>query len=141
MNKIALSLLLLAVLVVVDAKVPAANSTRSNQIAPGCNPLSCGDIQNIVQNWFPQQYWNDFICIAYYESSWCPDAWNGGCCYGLFQISNLNLGMSGCPGDVQSLYDPNVNAQCAVAVLNAQGLNAWQTWSEGDCNNWSQCTV
>lgn len=43
-------------------------------------------------------------------------------------------GEPGCPSTVQDLYNPQTNAQCAVHILNSQGLNAWQTWSEGKCN-------
>lgn len=32
------------------------------------------------------------ICIAFYESSWCPQAYNGICCYGLWQINKVHLG-------------------------------------------------
>ena len=50
-------------------------------------------------------------------------------------LTNLGaLGEPGCPSTVQDLYNPQTNAQCAVHILNSQGLNAWQTWSEGKCN-------
>jgi len=121
-------------------KTPQDGASKP-QILPGCSAFSCEQMQNITDYWFPSQYADDFVCIGYYESSWCPGAWNGGCCYGLFQINQNHIGESGCPAQsVDDLYDPDINAQCAVAVLNSQGLNAWQTWSDGDCNNWNMCS-
>lgn len=49
--------------------------------------------------------------------------------------SHVNrAGESGCPSSVQDLYNPQINAKCAAAILASQGLNAWQTWTEGKCN-------
>ena len=112
-----------------------------SRVVDGCSPvLSCSQIQSLAQQYFPSQYVNDMICIAYYESSWCPSAYNGICCYGLWQINENHLGEQGCPSTTEELLNPEVNAQCAAAVLSSQGLNAWQTWTEGKCNGWNKCT-
>jgi hypothetical protein len=115
------------------------NLFSKSRKAVGCSAESCSYMQGLVANYFSSSYQDDMICIAYYESSWCPAVYNGICCYGLWQISYLHLGESGCPSSVSDLYDPDTNAQCAVTVLGEQGLNAWQTWTEGDCRGWNQC--
>jgi hypothetical protein len=124
------------------------NSISKNQekelfsILPGCSPVeSCSFMQSLVEGYFSSSYQNDMLCIAFYESSYCPGVYNGICCYGLFQINSNHLGESGCPSSVSALYNPDTNAACAAHILSTQGLNAWQTWSEGDCDSWSRCTV
>lgn len=43
-----------------------------------CSPvLSCSQMQALVKANFPSQYQTDMLCIAYYESSWCPGVYNG----------------------------------------------------------------
>jgi len=104
-----------------------------------CNALSCQDIKNLVQQNFPPQYQNDMICISSFESGWCPGVYNGNCCYGLWQINRLHLGEDGCPTSVGDLYNPAINAKCAMHILNTQGLNTWKTWNDGDCSHWTRC--
>jgi len=110
-----------------------------NDTIPSCTPLSCSEMQQLVNQYFPESIADDMICIAFYESSWCPAVYNNICCYGLWQINANHLGTSGCPNSVSDLYNPEANAQCALSVYNSQGLNAWTTWAEGDCNGWNQC--
>lgn len=96
--------------------------------AVACSQVSCAYMQNLTNTYFPEDVADTFVCIAYYESSWCPAVNNGFCCYGLFQINENHIGDSGCPAQsVSDLYDPDINAQCAVAVYNSQGLGAWTT--------------
>eukprot|EP01119_Soliformovum_irregulare_P025554 TRINITY_DN94_c0_g2_i1.p2 TRINITY_DN94_c0_g2~~TRINITY_DN94_c0_g2_i1.p2 ORF type:complete len:142 (-),score=18.07 TRINITY_DN94_c0_g2_i1:49-474(-) len=119
--------------------LPVDNSDHNTTL--GCSPISCGQMVDLVKRHFPAQYQNDMICIAHYESSWCPVVYNGICCYGLWQINRNHLGDRGCPSTVDGLYNADANAQCALAVLNSQGLNAWTTWTSGDCRRWSGCHV
>lgn len=43
-----------------------------------CSPvLSCSQMQAVVKANFPSQYQTDMLCIAYYESSYCPGVYNG----------------------------------------------------------------
>ena len=59
----------------------------------------------MIDRYFPAAYQTDMLCIAYYESSYCPDVYNGICCYGLWQINANHLGEPGCPGSASSLYE------------------------------------
>lgn len=106
-----------------------------------CSQVSCDYMKALVKKHFPAKYQNSMLCIAYYESSYCPHVYNGICCYGLFQINRNHLGEPDCPKTVDDLYDADANARCANRILATQGLNAWQTWSEGDCRHWTRCTV
>jgi len=119
----------------VDDAAVSLNATDS----VGCSQVSCATMRGLVHKYFPGNYQTDMICIAYYESSWCPAVYNGICCYGLWQINSNHLGESGCPSSVNDLYNADKNGQCARTVLNSQGLNAWQTWTDGDCGHWSMC--
>jgi len=98
-------------------------------------------MQALVAKYFPSSYRTDMICIAYYESSWCPAVYNGICCYGLWQINSNHLGSKNCPSSVGDLYNEDDNAKCAAEVLATQGLDAWTTWANGDCNGWNKCLV
>eukprot|EP00276_Gloeochaete_wittrockiana_P003544 CAMPEP_0184657134 /NCGR_PEP_ID=MMETSP0308-20130426/17006_1 /TAXON_ID=38269 /ORGANISM="Gloeochaete witrockiana, Strain SAG 46.84" /LENGTH=128 /DNA_ID=CAMNT_0027094563 /DNA_START=41 /DNA_END=427 /DNA_ORIENTATION=- len=109
-----------------------------------CSALSCSDLKNLANTYFASNYRNDMICIAYYESSWCPSAENPSGASGLWQIMpNIWLGQSGCPakGDQNALFNADDNAKCANTVLKQQGLSAWTTWNNGDCKGWNKCTV
>jgi len=110
--------------------------------AYACSPvLSCSDMQGLVKKYFPASYQTDMLCIAYYESSWCPTVYNGVCCWGLWQINQNHLGEPGCPSNTQGLQNADENAACAAHVLSSQGLGAWTTWTNGDCRGWNKCTA
>ena len=71
-------------------------------LVEGCSPvLSCGDIRTLTEKYFPPEYVNDMVCIAYYESSWCAGTYNDSCCYGLWQINESYLGQVGCPNTTE----------------------------------------
>jgi len=120
---------------------PVFDTALNQSDSLGCSPISCGAMQSLVRRYFPSEYQTDMICIAFYESSWCPNVYNGICCYGLFQINVNHLGEPGCPSNVNALNTADANAQCALHVLKTQGLNAWQTWSSGDCTHWNRCNA
>ena len=101
--------------------------------------LTCADIQSIATANFPSQYVNDMICIAYYESSWCPSDHNNGTYYGLWQVNTKFLGKEGCPSTAKELLDPTVNAQCAAQILSFLGLEAFPAWNDGQCRKWNKC--
>lgn len=72
------------------------------------------------------------VCTAKYESSYYDRASNknrnGSTDRGLFQINSIHLGsMRGCPSKsaASSLFDPETNVKCALAVYKAQGIRAW----------------
>jgi len=110
-------------------------------VAFGCSVLSCDSMQQIVRANFPEQYWNDMLCIAFKESSYCPTIYNNICCYGLFQVHHLWVGQPNCPTTIAGLSDPTANARCASHILASQGITAWQTWTSGLCRVWNGCKM
>ncbi|GAM18474.1 hypothetical protein SAMD00019534_016490, partial [Acytostelium subglobosum LB1] len=106
--------------------------------------LDCAQMQSLADSTFGGgQTSTNFICIAFYESSWNPNAENSGSsASGLWQILPEHCGEL-CPACTtpSDLFDPSINAQCALAVYNAQGYDAWTTWSSGDCTSWTQCSA
>ncbi|KAK5579030.1 hypothetical protein RB653_008708 [Dictyostelium firmibasis] len=103
---------------------------------------SCSQITSLAQQYFNSTSVLDMVCISFYESSWNPQAVNPSGATGLWQIMEDHC-QGICQGictDQQSLFDPNINAQCALAVLEAQGLYAWTTYDDGDCTSWDACS-
>ena len=66
------------------------------------------------------------VAIGGAESGW-QSIPNGSCCYGVWQIY-LYYHPSAVCQDWTNIYD---NAKCAMSVYQSQGLNAWQTYSQG----------
>jgi lysozyme C len=70
------------------------------------------------------------LCIVELESSFNKNAVNtnrnGSKDYGLFQINDKWWGNK-C--DVNRLFDPAYNAQCAKLVYDTQGLTAWVAYN------------
>ena len=70
------------------------------------------------------------VCTAKYESSYYARATNknknGSMDRGLFQINSLHIGKTkGCPSSGESLFNPETNAKCALAIFKSQGIGAW----------------
>lgn len=89
---------------------------------------------------FPESVVPEMVCTASHESSFFERAshknHNGTIDRGLFQINNINLGHAGCRASSTTIYDPAVNARCAKAIYEAQGLNAWYGYksNRAECN-------
>jgi hypothetical protein len=80
---------------------------------------------------FKGQLANTMVCIARHESALNPKAVNhnkdGSKDYGLFQINGRFWGKV-C--DIDKLFDPAYNAQCAMIVYKQQGLTAWVAYKK-----------
>jgi hypothetical protein len=89
---------------------------------------------------FPERIVGTMVCVAKYESSYDPSAYNsntnGTSDYGLFQINTYWWGEA-CNVTGQQLYDPAVNSRCALQVYREQGLEAWYgyRYNRAECNN------
>lgn len=71
------------------------------------------------------------LTIAWRESSHRPDAYNGHCCYGLFQIYySVHRSWLTAYGVNQAsdLYDPWKNARAAYGLYQRAG--GWGPWSQ-----------
>lgn len=68
------------------------------------------------------------IAICRCESGFEPQCWNGGCCYGLFQINSIHqagLVSAGLIATWPEMSDPLVNARAARWLFNQSGLGPW----------------
>ena len=68
------------------------------------------------------------LCIANCESTLDPTVWNGGCCYGLFQIGTIHndgLVVAGIIRQWDDLMDPLVNAEAARWLFERSGFSPW----------------
>lgn len=94
---------------------------------------------------FPENQIGRMVCTAKYESSFYEEASNnnknGSKDRGLFQINSIHLGsMKGCPSksNASALNDAATNAECALAIFEAQGNNAWYGYRKHktECNSY-----
>lgn len=86
---------------------------------------------------FPENMVGKMVCTAKWESSFYERAKNGSH-YGLFQISKLHFGESGCPNSVEGVYPMDANAKCAYSVYKRQGLRAWVAYTshKAECDRY-----
>ena len=65
--------------------------------------------------------------VAYNESRYRFDAYNGSCCYGVFQISaSAHAGRLRARGlSTADLYDAKVNIEIAVEIFHESGWGPW----------------
>ena len=83
---------------------------------------------------FPEREWETASTIAQRESKFIPTAYNGWCCYGVFQIYwNVHKGWLDDFGVDSSddLLDPLLNVRAARAIWERSG-NSWTAWSTYD---------
>jgi len=90
----------------------AQPSSATSGGGSSCSPvLSCSHIKALAQENLPSQYVNEMICIAYFESYWCPNAYNNDTAetssYGLWQINETHIGAPGCPSTTEELLSPS----------------------------------
>ncbi len=80
---------------------------------------------------WPDELEDRAVLIAWRESRHQPDAYNGTCCYGLFQmyytVHRSWLTAYGI-NSASDLYDPLKNAQAAYALYQRAG--GWGPWSQ-----------
>eukprot|EP01103_Thecamoeba_quadrilineata_P003475 TRINITY_DN13243_c0_g1_i1.p1 TRINITY_DN13243_c0_g1~~TRINITY_DN13243_c0_g1_i1.p1 ORF type:complete len:158 (-),score=3.53 TRINITY_DN13243_c0_g1_i1:175-648(-) len=98
--------------------------------------IDCSQMIGVAQNAFPSYLVNMMLCIAHYESSYCPTAYNyySGAS-GLWQIEPYYwTGVGACPDNSYDFFNANDNAACANTVVEQQGLTAWSTYDYGDCD-------
>ena len=109
----------------------AAPTTPSG--SPGTN-ASVAEVKDVIRSIFPESEWETAFTIADRESRFVPTAYNGWCCYGVFQIywsvhrswlDDLGIDSSA------DLFDPLLNVRAAYAIWQRSG-NTWTAWSTYD---------
>ncbi len=87
------------------------------------------EVKAIIRQMWPADSVDKALQVAYRESGYNPSAFNGSCCYGVFQISydshRGRLAARGLGRD--GLYDPVVNIEIALEIFNQQGWSPWTT--------------
>ena len=93
------------------------------------------DVEGIIRYVWPDELEERALAIAYRESRHVPTAYNGWCCYGLFQIYfNVNRSFLAGQGvtSADQLLDAYTNARVAYAMYQASGWDPWATTDPGD---------
>lgn len=101
--------------------------------SPGRN-ASVAEVKDVIRSIFPESEWETAFTIAERESRFVPTAYNGWCCYGVFQIywsvhkswlDDLGIDSS------SDLFDPLLNVRAAHTLWERAG-NSWSPWSTYD---------
>jgi len=110
------------------ATTPPATTAPPTTAPPA--PLTQDQVVQIIRDVWPDDLEQRAIEIAYRESRLVPTAYNGWCCYGLFQIHwGAHQGWLDDIGVTapQQLYDARVNAQVALQIYVRAG--GWGPWT------------
>jgi LysM repeat protein len=94
-------------------------------------PSSSTDVETIIRSVWPDHLEEKALTIAWRESRYVPTAYNGHCCYGLFQMYySVHRSWLTAYGVNQAsdLYDPWKNARAAYALYQRAG--GWSPWSQ-----------
>ena len=111
---------------------PATNPASTNPattIPATTTPVAPGTVEQIIRDVWPDELEDKALTIAWRESHYIPTAYNGGCCYGLFQIywtahrSWLDDYAIYASSD---LFDARKNTQAAYALYQRSG--GWGPW-------------
>jgi hypothetical protein len=104
-------------------------TTTSTTVPPTAAPPSPGTVEEIIRDVWPDELEEKALEIAWRESRYLPTAYNGWCCYGLFQIYyTVHRGWLDDYGINSSsdLYDVRKNTQAAYALYQRSG--GWGPW-------------
>jgi hypothetical protein len=97
-------------------------------------PVSPGDAEAIIRQIWPDELEGRALVIAQRESSLQPDAYNGWCCYGLFQIyfeANRSFLASMGVTAAEHLFDARTNVTVAYAMYQRSGWSPWASTDPG----------
>jgi hypothetical protein len=97
--------------------------------APPPAPVSTADVQALIREIWPDELEERALQIAYRESNYKSSAYNGSCCYGVFQINWSShrswLGAYGITS-TNDLLDARKNITAAYALYQRSG--GWGPW-------------
>ncbi len=92
-------------------------------------PASTSEVQQIIRDVFPDELEERALEIAFRESRYVATAYNGWCCYGVFQIYwSVHQGWLDDYGiyTASDLYDARKNTEAAYALYRSAG--GWGPW-------------
>jgi hypothetical protein len=101
---------------------------------PAPSPTDPAGVEALIRELWPDDLEERALTIARRESGLRPDAYNGHCCYGLFQIHfDANRGYLATLGITSSgqLLDARTNAAAAYSMYQRSGWAPWRTTDPG----------
>ncbi len=101
---------------------------------PPPDPVDSGTVEGIIRAVWPDELEERALVIAQRESGLRPDAYNGWCCYGLFQIyfdANRSFLASLGVTAGEQLLDAGTNTNVAYAMYQHSGWGPWATTDPG----------
>lgn len=117
-------------------KAPAASTTPrttrpqavTTEAAPAPEKVwTTDEVQALIHQMWPADSLEKALRVAFRESRYQADAYNGWCCYGVFQINGAShkhrLAARGLA--TKDLLDPRINIEIAVELYNEQGWGPW----------------
>lgn len=109
------------------APPPAPTPTPTTAPKPPAQYTSA-QIVALIRQVFPDEQEEQALAVAWRESRHDPRAYNGWCCYGLFQIYfKVNATFLATLGitSAEQLYDPVLNTKAAFAMFQRSGWGPW----------------
>jgi hypothetical protein len=107
---------------------PAPKPAPTPAPAPPPARYTSAQVEALIRKAFPDDQEERALEIAWRESRHNPSAYNGWCCYGLFQIyfeaNSKFLATLGITSAAQ-LYDPVLNVRAALAMFQRSGWGPW----------------
>lgn len=105
---------------------PQAVTSTEAPAAPA-QVWSTDEVEALIRQMWPADSLEKALRVAFRESRYQADAYNGWCCYGVFQINGAShkhrLAARGLA--VKDLLDPRVNIEIALELYNEQGWGPW----------------
>ena len=85
------------------------------------------DVKALIIQMWPADSVDRALRIAWRESNYRNDVYNGSCCYGVFQINaRSHRGRLAARGlTTSALFDPKVNIEIALEIFQEQGWGPW----------------
>jgi hypothetical protein len=112
------------------AKPPPTTAKPKPVTTPAPPPPVLGtpaEVKAMIEQMWPADSVDKALAIAWRESNYRPEVYNGWCCYGVFQINasahQRRLAAHG--WITQDLFDPRVNITIALEIFDEQGWGPW----------------
>lgn len=112
------------------ASRPTPAPTPTPAVAPTGPRPSTDQVIAMIREIWPEELQERAIAIAHRESRYQADAYNGWCCYGVFQIYwNVHRSWLGAHGvrSASQLLDARTNIQMAYQIYQRAG--GWRPWT------------
>jgi hypothetical protein len=116
--------------VVTTAKpAPTTAKPAPTTAAKPSQAWTTGQVEQLIRQMWPADSLEKALDVAFKESNYQARAFNGSCCYGVFQIHyGSHKGRLAARGlGLEGLYDPKVNIEIALEIFREQGWSPWTT--------------